>query len=112
MSPSDSLPAPRLEPRFVICSECGGEGIWDVPTGGYDHNHGGLITETRRCSTCGGSGQVEEEPTPRSYDDLFSEHEAPCDMGAGCDEVGICFASAHGQPDRCGRAAIAKASGK
>lgn len=26
-----------------------------------------------------------------------------CDMGMGCDEVGVCFAAANGEPDRCGR---------
>lgn len=25
-----------------------------------------------------------------------------CDMGVGCNEVGICYAAAHGEPDRCG----------
>jgi hypothetical protein len=26
-----------------------------------------------------------------------------CDMGVGCEEVGICYAEAHGEPDRCSR---------
>ena len=25
-----------------------------------------------------------------------------CRLGVGCDEAGICYAEAHGQPDRCG----------
>lgn len=25
-----------------------------------------------------------------------------CSLGVGCEEVGICYAVAHGQPDRCG----------
>ncbi len=25
-----------------------------------------------------------------------------CTLGVGCDEVGQCYASAHGEPDRCG----------
>lgn len=25
----------------------------------------------------------------------------PCSMGFGCDEYGICYAEAHGQPDQC-----------
>lgn len=25
----------------------------------------------------------------------------PCDMGVGCDEAGMCYASAHGEPERC-----------
>lgn len=27
----------------------------------------------------------------------------PCDLGVGCDEVGICYAEAHGTPEKCGR---------
>jgi hypothetical protein len=26
---------------------------------------------------------------------------ARCDMGVGCDEAGVCYAEAHGQPERC-----------
>ena len=25
----------------------------------------------------------------------------PCDMGVGCDEAGVCYASAMGEPERC-----------
>jgi hypothetical protein len=25
-----------------------------------------------------------------------------CNLGVGCDEAGVCYAMAHGQPDRCG----------
>ena len=25
-----------------------------------------------------------------------------CDLGVGCNETGICYAMAHGQPDQCG----------
>lgn len=28
---------------------------------------------------------------------------ATCLMGVGCEEAGVCFALAHGQPDQCGR---------
>lgn len=24
-----------------------------------------------------------------------------CDMGVGCDEAGVCYAAAHGEPERC-----------
>lgn len=27
----------------------------------------------------------------------------PCNLGVGCDEAGVCYASAHGQPEQCGR---------
>lgn len=26
-----------------------------------------------------------------------------CTMGVGCDETGVCYALAHGQPERCAR---------
>lgn len=26
-----------------------------------------------------------------------------CTMGVGCDEAGVCYAAAHGQPERCPR---------
>jgi hypothetical protein len=26
---------------------------------------------------------------------------AKCTMGVGCDEAGVCYAAAHGQPERC-----------
>lgn len=26
-----------------------------------------------------------------------------CDLGVGCDEAGVCYADAHGQPEKCGR---------
>ena len=25
-----------------------------------------------------------------------------CTLGVGCDEYGVCYAAAHGQPDQCG----------
>lgn len=27
----------------------------------------------------------------------------PCSLGVGCDEYGVCYADAHGEPDRCPR---------
>lgn len=32
---------------------------------------------------------------------------APCTLGVGCDEAGICYAVAHGQPEQCPRRSIA-----
>ena len=38
---------------------------------------------------------------------LIAEAEKPvpqgCTLGVGCDEYGICYAEAHGQPEQCGR---------
>ncbi|PBB68157.1 hypothetical protein CK228_13695 [Mesorhizobium sp. WSM4312] len=25
-----------------------------------------------------------------------------CDMGVGCEQYGVCYAAAHGEPERCG----------
>ena len=30
-----------------------------------------------------------------------------CNLGVGCEEAGVCFALAHGEPDRCGALAPA-----
>ncbi len=68
-----SLQSTRLEARFVVCPACDGEGCWEAPTGWYDHNTGALITEARRCSVCGGDGDVEEEPEHRSGEDFDAE---------------------------------------
>lgn len=38
-----------------------------------------------------------------------AEH-GKCDLGVGCDEAGVCYALANGQPDRCGRTAAPKYS--
>lgn len=35
--------------------------------------------------------------------DLFQSSQVPCSMGVGCDEAGVCYASAHDQPEKCGR---------
>lgn len=34
----------------------------------------------------------------------MSAGHTPCTMGVGCDEYGICYAEAHGQPDQCPKA--------
>ena len=33
-----------------------------------------------------------------------------CCLGVGCDEYGICYAAAHGQPDRCGSTDLSAAA--
>ena len=37
---------------------------------------------------------------------------ARCSLGVGCDEVGICYAAAHSQPEQCGSHEITLASGR
>lgn len=31
----------------------------------------------------------------------YPEDDEACTMGAGCDEAGVCYAAAHGEPERC-----------
>ena len=45
------------ETVFVECEECGGQGFYGLYDGqGESERHSG---ETKRCSACGGSGEVE-----------------------------------------------------
>lgn len=32
----------------------------------------------------------------------------PCDMGVGCDESGVCYAEANGEPDRCSKFGVSE----
>lgn len=42
--------------------------------------------------------------------DVFDrDADAYCTMGVGCDEAGMCYAAAHGEPERCPRDPEAKA---
>jgi hypothetical protein len=66
-----------LEPRFVICPACGGEGLWEVLTGGYDPRDGQADGYTKVCETCGGSGQIEESPEVRAFEDLDDDDPDP-----------------------------------
>lgn len=34
---------------------------------------------------------------------MLEAHAEPCPMGVGCDEVGVCYAAAVGEPYRCPR---------
>lgn len=33
----------------------------------------------------------------------ITNNTTPCNLGVGCDEAGVCYAVAHGQPEKCGR---------
>ena len=48
-----------------------------------------------------------DEPAKPDREALIAEAEKPvpqgCTLGVGCDEYGICYAEAHGQPEQCGR---------
>lgn len=35
--------------------------------------------------------------------DSDSAQQAVCDLGMGCEGAGVCYASAHGEPERCGK---------
>ena len=63
----------RACPCIVACPACGGEGMWEVLTGGYDPRDGSPNGYTQLCETCGGSGEVEEEPELRTLQDLQEE---------------------------------------
>jgi hypothetical protein len=49
-------------------------------------------------------------PTPERADadtaGIFQRATKRCDMGFGCDEAGVCYAEAHGEPNRCPKAEI------
>lgn len=52
-----------------------------------------------------------EEAIERAHDRAASEDPprpkaVPCSMGVGCDEAGVCYATAHGRPEMCPRKEI------
>ncbi|WP_186153509.1 hypothetical protein [Burkholderia gladioli] len=67
---------------------------------------------------CGATDGVSHSP------ECVAEHEAAvsgavaadgastqrCNLGVGCDEAGVCYASAHGDASQCGRAAVSPAT--
>ena len=48
-----------------------------------------------------------KDPTPREQVNFAEQYllklHKPCTLGMGCDDVGVCYAEAHGDPDQCGR---------
>ena len=70
---------------------------------------------TVKCGDCGGEGA----PAPVCADcgsqnlQIASSIAATttCTMGVGCKEAGVCYAAAHGEPDRCeGRRIVDRSS--
>lgn len=59
-----------------------------------DRNGEVVLNECRACGQA--EGDLEEECPKRTG----SDH---CNLGVGCDEVGLCFALAHDMPEKCGR---------
>lgn len=58
-----------------------------------------------------GRPYMAEEEVERAHDRAASEgpprpKAAPCSMGVGCDEAGVCYAAAHGRPEMCPREEI------
>lgn len=42
------------------------------------------------------------KPRPRVERDIWANaYTTPCSLGVGCDEMGICYAEAHGAPENC-----------
>jgi predicted nucleic-acid-binding Zn-ribbon protein len=77
---------------FVDCPNCGGTGI--IAHGITIYEGGGSYRDTdeRPCPECGGTA-IEETTWEPDY--------VHCSMGVGCDEVGVCYAEAHNQPEQC-----------
>lgn len=48
-----------------------------------------------------GYGATEAEAVKDFLENCTSER---CSLDVGCDEYGVCYAAAHGQPEQCGRA--------
>jgi hypothetical protein len=71
---------PRVGRTVVSCRGCGQDRWY-----GY-----GL------CQRC-------DEPGPANDKIKALEPHQHCTLGVGCDEAGVCYAAAHGQPDQCGR---------
>lgn len=51
------------------------------------------VAEKMRQNTLLRGRAMDEEPRVRHT----------CNMGVGCEEYGVCYAEANGEPDRCGR---------
>lgn len=68
-----------------------GDRFWGVCEGKGENHLGRLLMEIRE------ELRVQKEKESKAK----STH---CDMGVGCDEAGVCYAAAHGQPERCPRA--------
>lgn len=77
---------------FTECQECCGSGIIAKSVTIYEGGGSYQDTDERPCKACDGTG-IEETGWEPDY--IY------CTMGVGCDEVGVCYAEAHGQPDRC-----------
>lgn len=50
-------------------------------------------------------GTVEADFDPATGITTFTDFvlNVPCSLGVGCEDAGMCYAMAHGEPDRCGR---------
>ena len=66
---------------------------WDDGTPRRVHCDGYSFDEFRR--------EIESLYTALQADRGNGESVAGCNMGVGCDEAGVCYAMANGQPDRC-----------
>lgn len=71
--------------RAIPCTECGGDGGWDVPHD-IDRRDGSLITHWRPCSCCAGTGSEEIKLEPVTEEEIM-----------GCPECGASC------PERCER---------
>lgn len=47
--------------------------------------------------------RADHQALQKALDAVRSRVAPKCTLGVGCEEHGVCYAAAHGQPDRCGR---------
>lgn len=120
--PSENEDGFMARDALKACPFCGGDAErLDFETVGSalgeDPNAGGACIQ---CKQCGASSPVHFD-RKENLDDSWnrrigetaakevisapsaSESATPkqCDMGVGCDEAGVCYAAAHGEPERC-----------
>jgi hypothetical protein len=78
---------------FADCPHCMGSGVIGKTVTVYEGGGYYYDVDERPCPECDGAG-TEETGWEPDY--------VHCSMGIGCDEVvGVCYAEAHGQPERC-----------
>ncbi|WP_257765114.1 helix-turn-helix domain-containing protein [Burkholderia glumae] len=73
-----------------------------APVAEYDGNH-----VQNHCTEC---NEHEAECTCTAAVAADGASTQRCNLGVGCDEAGVCYASAHGDASQCGRAAVSPAT--
>lgn len=96
----DEEPYPGLAP-CPHCFESSGYAARLVPATWYDPAYA-EADPLHPCPYCNGTGDVEcEDVTLEDLEERDAQERQSCTLGVGCDETGICYAVAHGQPEQC-----------